>query len=249
MASLRARGQQPACNVFPTPPGRERVRYVEPSSATAAPMMRPHARALAFVAGRIAARGGALLLFAVRLDDVDAPPALKPPVDKIVEPRGRKLPLFRGFVPTGLCASAVLQPSAISRIVWKAHEDRRFSLPPDDGRVCLVPRDDYWCLHSALRRSFLMITRGLTFVNPNSPSFPDTRTKRTPVPYTPLATLRGGVYVCACVTSRGCRRVSTYSNFVSCVRRVCALKSAGRRLFRSGPRLLPFQKPAPRHCG
>ena len=76
-----------------TPAGREGVGDLKPGTVAADTMVGAHAGALAFVPLRFLARSRADLLLAIRLDDVDLAVALQRPINEVVEPRLRQLPI------------------------------------------------------------------------------------------------------------------------------------------------------------
>ena len=85
-------------------------------------MVGAHARTLAFVPQCFLARPRADLLLAIGLDNVDLAVALQRPIDEVVEPGLRQLPIgVRAPNPFRCRAPAVLQPLPIVVGKWQSH--------------------------------------------------------------------------------------------------------------------------------
>jgi len=77
-------------------------------------MVSPHARALAFVSLCGPTRWSALLLFSIRLYDIDLAKPKQAAVDNVIEPRLRRVPALVLRVPFWFPPIVVSQPSVVA---------------------------------------------------------------------------------------------------------------------------------------
>lgn len=104
-------------------------------------MVYPHARALAFVSFSIHAGGRALLLLPVGLDHVKLAVPLQCPIDEIVEPVLRKLPIALAIDPRHRRLADLVQPLPVVLCKGEAHAKLMALLrsPDDDRNLLLTP--------------------------------------------------------------------------------------------------------------